>query len=189
MNKRHLIAPFVCIVLATISCNTQSEEGHLAPDPAAQGEQIVQLLQAENFEEVARLLHYPATYTPQERLADQAAVADSLRFLAGEVGHLDKVVVVREPVTFYKVSVSGGDVPYWQSLPNAGQDGALTYQAVFSKLGPGIFHLTFIRSGAGWQPRSIEVGLERGQPGAPERMADITRQMVARMASRRPKAL
>lgn len=189
MNKLCRRVALVLIVLATLSCNNRRTDEDITSDPAAQGARIVQLIQADSFEEVASLLHYPATYTQQERLADQSAVANNLRFLSSEFGHLEEAVAAKEAVEFYKLSISGGDVPYWQSLPNVGQDGYLTYRAVFSKFGPGIFHITFIRAEGGWQPRSIEFGLERGQPKAGERMANIARQMVARMARRKPKAL
>ncbi len=79
------------------------------------------------------------------------------------------------------VSLAGGDVPYWQSLRNMGVDAQLTFHVSYSKLGPGILHLTFIRANGEWQLRSIEPGLERHVPGARETMLRIGRASLAKM--------
>ena len=167
--------------LLAMACSDSTSPSRAARDPQAVASPVLQLLTTSKYSEVALGLHEPPSYDPARATEDRRSVGDHLGFLFGELGTMSAPRLSTEPLRFYKVSLAGGDLPYWQSLRNMGIDAELTYHVSYSKLGPGILYLTFIRANSEWQLRSIEPGLEMRTRGARETMLRIGRAFFAKV--------
>lgn len=178
-SLRVLVGLTACFL--AIGCGNSTSPNRQARDPQAVAAQVLQLLAAGKYSEVALAMHEPPSYDPARAAEDRRDVGDHLGFLFGEFGTMSAPQLATQPLRFYKVSLSGGDLPYWQSLRNMGVDAQLTYHVSFSKLGPGVLHLTFIRGKGEWQVRSIEPGLEMQAPAARQTMLRIGRASLAKM--------
>lgn len=145
---------------------------------------VISDLVAGRLQDVASRLHEPPNYSAEEAAEDRRSIGSQLQFLLNQFGEVSSPSVTASPVIFYQISLAGGDIAYWQSLPSQGVDAALTYRVKFERVGPGIVQLTLIRSHRAWQLRSIALGLESSAPDSRSTMYRIGRAFLNHMDPR-----
>lgn len=141
--------------------------------------EIVDLLRSRNLEEIANTLHYPGSYTAEELARDRKSVEEGLQFLTGEFGAVRDVTRQIAPVNFFEIGVSGGDLEYWKEYVKTGTQKNIEYRVTFSKIGPGILRVTYIKGNGQWEVRSVDFGIEATTPGARETILTIGKNMLA----------
>lgn len=72
-----------------------------------------------NFDEAAKLFHYPTNMSQSERYNEGKAVAQLLKVIQKEFGKPTNIRPLQEgQFTFYVLSVGSVDIPYWQQHPD-----------------------------------------------------------------------
>ena len=135
---------------------------------------VIGQLVAGNAPQVAGRLHEPAKWDPARVAKDRQELGGGLAVLIKEFGRISSPKL-SDVAKYYEIKIAGGDVPYWQSLPNAGLDAKLIYRVSFAKAGPGILVLGFTRTSGRLELASIAFGLEPSRPHVKEQMARIGR--------------
>ena len=180
------IAAVALVATILASCRAGEFDPESVPEAQEMANRAVDLLCEGDYEAVAELLHYPPSYTPEQLATDKADVRVGLELLAGEVGLCTAPEPQNQPVEFYQVGVSGGDVPYWQSLPNGGLDQSYRYKVRYGKLGDGIVQVTLVEESGKWAVRSVDLGLETAREGAREIMLDLGEKLAAALTPLEP---
>ena len=152
--------------------------GRARPPCGAPSDEVIDELTEGSLERVADRLHEPPSWDAHSAEQDRRDLAHQLAFMVDQFGGMSSVVPVTSEVPFLHLGISGGDVPYWQSLPNQGVDASTVHRVSFAKVGPGVVALTFIRNGDRCELRSIELGIEPSQAGASEKMMAIGRRSL-----------
>lgn len=171
-----LILLLLIAVTTTASCNRDT-----SPEPPALAQRAVLLLQRGDYAALASLFHEPPSYEGAKLAQERQGLADVLAYLVGEFGAPTEPRAADPGIVFYKLSIAGADIPYWQSLPNFGVDQALVYRVHFGKVGPGVLAFAFIRPKGAWELRSIEFGLMPDEPQARDTMVRIGRGFLKRI--------
>jgi len=145
----------------------------------SRGDQLVAELRQNNFDEAAKLFHYPPSYTAEELSSERASVAGFLRTLFGEIGDIATISRVPPPAgRFLTLGESSGDLPYWSSHPELSKTENVTYRAEVKRDGEVYLVVSFIRPMFAWEVRTITFQLAAARPGAAERMAELTRKLA-----------
>lgn len=142
----------------------------------------VQLLSRGEVRSVAEMMHYPPTYTPEERKKDIASTGDGLDLMAREFGAISGLKIHTGVALFYELGGSGGDVPYLSSLkPHASAQ--VLYEAKFSKLGSGYIRVSAIQLTADspFEVLGVYFGLPASNPRSKPAILAITRKQLAQM--------
>ena len=174
--------PHSCVLLlvplAALSCAAQDVRDET--DLRRTARSIVRLLSQEDVTNVASQFHYPPSYTHQQKAEDQAHVEMNLRFLLDRFGSVSDVSQLSNPIDFIEVGVSGGILPYWETLSPL-QTLDFVYSAVFGHIGAGVIKVSFFQYGAGWELRGIAFGLPMTTPDALSIMETIMRELSDHM--------
>jgi hypothetical protein len=143
--------------------------------PREIADQIVGLAERPDVLGLTERFHYPPTYTQAERQADSSDLADSLRFLFERLGKPQSPRLRRVPASVYEIGLSGGTVPYWESL-SPFKTHTFLYSVQFSKAGPGFLKVDVFRNPA--QGRLELQGLSFCLPAAPATKTEVVEIMV-----------
>ena len=163
-----LVAPLLACSFAYADNSTSSR-----------GDQLVAELRQNNFDEAAKLFHYPPSYTADELSSERASVAGFLRTLFAEVGDIATISRVPPPPgRFLTLGESAGDLPYWSSHPELSKTENVTYRAEVKRDGEVYLVVSFIRPMFAWEVRTITFELSASRPGAAERMAELARKLA-----------
>lgn len=173
MNRLLLAISLAFVVLSTTA------KADLAQCAARQ---IVDSLARSDVRAVASSLHYPPTYTAEERDDDVASVSKLLRFLLDQFGEPGNLRTTAERHVFFRLGTSGGDVPYWESIspyPNR----MVVFQVDFAKLGPGFVMVEMISldGGAPHVVKGVELGLPAEKSGSKEQILQQFEAMLTHM--------
>ena len=179
--RLRLIATLLFACMAGVACHRDDGAHQGAGEPAALSDRVRVLLQRADYAAVADLLHQPPSYGAAELTRERRAATELLTYLFAEFGIPDKMRPAEPQVVFFKISVAGASVPYWNSLPNFGVDATVTYRAQFAKVGPGILNVTFIRRNQEWGLRAVEPGLLVTEPQARDAIVRIGRGALRKM--------
>jgi len=159
------------------------------PVESLASEVMAKLTAGDRVAAVARI-HEPSAWDMAHAAADRDKVVEHLGVLLKEFGRISAphLAHLAGTVAFYELQVAGGDVPYWQSLPNYGIDSRLTYRVNFSRVGPGVVVLAFTRASGFWELRSVSLGLDQSRPESKEAMVRIGRVFLGAVAPGMSKA-
>lgn len=130
------------VVAAILTCGKAEERTQDKSEDIAL--RIAHLIADHDTNAAAALLHYPSTYSTQERDHDSEEVAKSLSFLLEEFGDISELSRHLKSAVFFEIGVGGGDIPYWESLSPLNITDYL-YSANFAKLGPGFLRIRIFR--------------------------------------------
>jgi hypothetical protein len=128
---------------------------------------VTSLLEAGDSNRVAQLLHYPPSYSEEERRADIADLQKMLAFFIDRFGLPSDLEIQDTPLSFYEVGASGGSLEYWANISPL-EIRAFVYTARFSKLGPGILkiHLFQPAGQSKFELQGVAFGLKVSSPSA-----------------------
>lgn len=144
-------------------------------------DRVLSLLARGGSRDLAAILHYPESYTADERAKDVSNVATSLDFLLDRFGKPEKLRPVHESASFYEMGVGGGSVHYWASLSLIAEQ-TLLYSGSFSKLGPGFIKLSVVRvKGGPPEIRVISFGLPTSSPSAKATITNLSVSLMEQM--------
>lgn len=134
-------------------------------------------MSAEEYQAAADLLHYPASFTPQERRSDASAVAASLRILGEELGSPADAAPFSGVRLSLNVGAYGGNNEYWAAHP----DGvSVDYSANFTEAGPGWVLFLFVDVSGEWEIGQIAYGLPSARPDARPRLLKVFARLQAK---------
>ena len=168
-----LVAPATpALSVTTPPAATDDEVGTLATTIMSK------LVAGDHAAAIARI-HEPPAWDKARVAEDRRAVTEDFAALLKDFGKISSPRVASS-ITFYELQLAGGDVDYWQSLPNHGVDARVSYNVDFSKAGPGVVAISFTRVSGDWHLRSISLGLERSRPDSKETMMKIGRVFLGR---------
>jgi hypothetical protein len=157
-------------------------EPHSVPYENPLAKQVASLLEVGNTDSVAQLLHYPPSYSEEERIADIANLQRNFAFLINRFGLPSDLRIQDKPLSFYEVGSSGGTIEYWANLSPLNIR-AWVYLVNFSKLGPGILkiHLFQPKDKSKLELQGVAFGLAVSSPSARTTMirimVDLSKQM------------
>lgn len=168
----------VSLVVAGVAVAGLDETRMRAAEAQAGG--VIKGVVAGDSRAVAELMHYPPSYTPEERKSDLTDVENGIRFLLERFGRVSDVKREEGHVSFFEVGGGGGDMGYWKSLsPMETVD--VIYSAKFSKLGRGVIKIRIFWHGDGSAPGIFAVGfgLPVGRSDARTQIASAMRDMMS----------
>src|SRR5262245_33424999 len=169
--------------LLSVSCSQPSRTNappKAPPDARVLGDRATKLLAQGDARAVVSLMHYPPTFTPEERQRDMAAGEASIQSILQELGEISHARAHEGVAAFYDVGGSGGTVPYLPSLsPEFVKD--VVYEATYSKQGPGYVHLRIMRlnSKTPLEILGVYFGLPESDPRSKPAMLAIARKEMA----------
>jgi hypothetical protein len=176
---------FIRTVLITTVLTMAVAKSATCSEPASArslAARAVQLLSRGEIRSVAEMMHYPPTYTPEERKKDISSTGEFLDIMAREFGAISGLKVQTGLALFYTIGGTGGNVPYISSLkPHSSAQ--FVYEAKFSKLGNGFIRVTVIQLTAKspFEILGVYFGLPAGNPRSKPALIKIMRKQLAQM--------
>ncbi|UCG52934.1 MAG: hypothetical protein JSW58_05080 [Candidatus Latescibacterota bacterium] len=147
------------------------------------GDQVMAALGRGDVGSVAEMLHYPSSYSKEEKATDAAGVKDALEFLLTKLGALQGFERFIGDAVWYEVTLSGGDIGYWESLsPLNTVD--LAYRGNFGKFGGGMVSVSFFETSSGMDIRAVIVRVDPSVQGARETVIDMFVELIQRQAKK-----
>jgi hypothetical protein len=167
------------LVVALVLCNASCGNSPPAQDSqAGLGQAIadanMEMLKTGSASAVASGMHYPPTYTPEQRFKDVNGTTRDIELALRELGPLSDVHPFTGSDRVYTSGTTGGSLPYLRSLsPDFSAD--YYYQVHYRVAGAGYVHLKVIRLNAQSPPEvlQVEFQLPASDPGALARMSDL----------------
>jgi hypothetical protein len=141
-------------------------------DLRAKADSILGLLSKGETGTIASLLHYPPSYTEQQRNDDVADVHEQLDFLSQRFGKISHAVLAKEHLETLDIGVSGGTSEYFDSLDSF-EYVDFTYATTFAHEGAGAIKIAFLRLKTGLVPWRISFCLLKSGPDASARFNSI----------------
>jgi hypothetical protein len=131
---------------------------------------------------MAEMMHYPPTYTPEERKKDISSTGDGLDLIAREFGAISGLKAHTGIAAFYEIGGTGGDVPYISSL-SPHYSAQFLYEAEFSRRGDGYIRVTVIQLTADseFEILGVYLGLPASNPHSKPAILEITRKQLIHM--------
>ncbi|MCL5773104.1 MAG: hypothetical protein M1536_01800 [Firmicutes bacterium] len=133
------------------------------------------LIQNDNFDDAAKLFHYPPEYTKQELANDLRAVSSVLKLFKQEFGQIQAAKISSNPDLYYSIGEEGGNVPYWQKHPTSYE---LTFEVNFEKEGPGYIVIDFCNINNKLEIRIVNYGLPASRPDSKNRIMDVEQKIM-----------
>jgi len=155
---------------------------------------VASLLEVGDTDSVAQLLHYPPSYSEEERTTDISNLQRNFAFLINRFGLPSDLRIQDKPLSFYEVGSAGGTLEYWASISPL-DIRAYVYLVNFSKLGPGILkiHLFQPKGKSKTELQGVAFGLLVSAPSAHATMirimVDLSEQMGQPMSPHEIKML
>jgi hypothetical protein len=112
---------------------------------------------------LAKLFHYPSTYSQVKQSEDAKGVAQTLAWLFSEFGDIEAAEPSRSKAAFYAFGAMGGTTPYWESISPIDET-LFIYDAMFSKVGRGYIQLSVFQAKDSLKPEIRGAGF--GIPAA-----------------------
>jgi hypothetical protein len=165
----------LCMAIAPARGSVQELQGSAAS--------LLKLLTAGHTVRLAALLHYPPSYSAQERSADEAGVREQLDFLLQRFGGISQAALAEESPETLDFGVSGGTSAYLNSLGSFDYVD-VTFSAEFKREGRGAVKIAFLKVAGGWEPWRISFCLPMSRPDVRVLAEEIAREMNAHMAER-----
>lgn len=182
MKKSVLILTY-CILLSVFGTRASGQESIEAQIPSLSSEFFKHMSSSE-YSDAAGLFHYPQEYTSEKRSEQILGVSKLLKIFTDEFGIPSNFEINESPAPYYNVTVSGGDMSYWQKHPSYLQ---IPLEVVFSKENDGYIVILFSNLLNKWEIRAVAYGLPAQRPGAKERVVEIMVKMLITLQPKRHK--
>lgn len=183
MQKKIFVAYLVIFILVSSCLTAFSGTMPSVNSRNDIAQRVMSKLIAGDIQAAVGQIHEPATYDREHADEDRRSLSEDLAFLLQRFGNVSTPRLAQSLVEFYLIEIAGGDVPYWQSLPDFGYDARATYLVNFSKVGPGVVVIDLTRASGSWELRSIGLGLERSRPHSREIMLRIGKSFFSQQYS------
>jgi hypothetical protein len=172
-----LIACVLTVVVATsAACSGSYSQAQGLADRA------VHLLSRGENRAFAEMMHYPPTYTPEERKKDISSTVDVLDLFAREFGATSGLKEHKGIAAFYELGGTGGNLPYISSL-SPHYSTPILYATKFSKRGDGYIQVTVIqlKADSPFEILGVYFGLPAANPRSKPAILEIARKELALM--------
>jgi hypothetical protein len=165
------LAPtLLLIAISTTSCSRKTEKLSVPREVADMATQYLECSARADVACAARLFHYPADETVEERAADVNAVVHSLSIITKHFGTNGAVAPANDTVVYVEVAAGGADLEYWQAHPESLR---ATYRTEFSKFGRGFIAVEMCHISGRWEIRSVHYGLPAANPRSAARVMEV----------------
>jgi len=149
----------------------------------AHAAETVALLRKGDAAAVAARLHYPPSYTAEQRAADEAAVALMIGIVLEQFGTLMLADPVDAPGPHYQVDITGGDGDYWAATLPGRSIREVGYRAEFSRYESGYVVLSYMEIDSGWVTGQLALGLDATVADNDERVQQTVLLAAERVAA------
>ena len=180
MKKRLLILT-CCVFLSVLSTRASGRESIEAQLQSLSVEFFKHMANSE-YSDASGLFHYPLEYTSEKRMEQILDVSKLLKIFTDEFGIPSNYKINETPTPYYNVTVSGGNMQYWQKYPLYMQ---IPLEVVFSKENDGYVIILFTNILNKWEIRAVAYGLPAQRPGAKERVVEIMTKMLITLQPKR----
>ena len=136
---------------------------------------------------MAKLFHYPPSYSPRERAADESSVAEALAWLITKIGAPHSIKSRSETAEFFELGVFGGDNAYWAARSPIIETVHL-FDVTFEELGPGYLKVLVLGhpETAGREVHAVAFGIPASKPGAKEQAIELILGLSKQMGAPTP---
>jgi hypothetical protein len=182
MKTKLAIATF-CAALGLLAASAPASASTAPPSNPVESlaSSILAKLVAGDVTAVTAGLHEPPNWDKARAADDRRQGAEQLGPLLEDFGKISSPKVAKD-VTFFHIQLAGGDMAYWQSLPNMGVEAKVVYRVKFAKAGPGVVTMDFIHASGTWELRGLGLGIEQERSDARETMRRLGGRFLGRLA-------
>ena len=172
--KKSLLILTCCILLSFLSTRASGQESVEAQIQTLSSE-FLKHMSSSKYSDAAGLFHCPREYTSIKRSGHILGVSKLLKIFTDEFGIPSNCKINESSTPFYNVTVTGGDMQYWQEHPSQLQ---IPLEVSFSKENDGQIIILFSNVLNKWEIRAVAYGLPAQRPGAKERIVEIMTKMM-----------
>lgn len=174
MHRQRAQILLLPLFLTALACNNTGSAPK-ADNLLGPATELLDLLAAGRYSDVAQRMHFPAIYTDEQLAEDRTAFVATL---ANVIEHTGKIVhksPMADAGPLLQINVAGGNDSYWKSHP-AGQGGStVAFEVEFSKIGSGVVQIAFLENAGVREVRSVNIGVRGSRADARETMEGIMR--------------
>ncbi len=181
--KKSVLILICCILLSVLGTRASGQESVEVQLQSLSSGYFKHMASSE-YSDAAGLFHYPQKYTPETISEQILGVSKLLKIFSDEFGIPSNYKINESPDPHYNVTVSGGDMPYWQKHPLYLQ---IPLEVVFSKENDGHVVILFSNILNKWEIRAVAYGLPAQRPGAKKRVEEIVKKMLITLQPKRHK--
>ncbi len=113
-----------------------------------------------NFDGATSLYLLPPASSPERRTEELSSIKEALTVLSREFGDVNGFVVNEEPVQWFEMIITGGDIDFLKKNSNFNQ---ISYKTDFSKVGPGFIIFQVYENNGNQKLRGIGYALPENQ--------------------------
>ena len=110
-SMKLLLKLFIIIVVLSSACFLNAEDDNYGPQSIA-GEFLKQM-QANNFDQAAKLFHYPDSYPAKKKESEFRSVRDFLKRHKDQLGNITELLKTIPKEDYIGSGVSGAEIDYW----------------------------------------------------------------------------
>ena len=167
------------LALAAPACDRAEDAATQAESLQGPATELLALLAANRYGELAQRMHFPAIYTNEQLLEDRSEFVTVLSGLMEQTGEITGQSPSTGGGPFLQIKVAGGNDSYWKAH-SAGQGGStVAFDVEFSKIGSGVVQIAFLENAGVREVRSINIGVKGSRPDARETMESVMRGLQA----------
>ena len=179
--KKSILILTCCILLSVLGTRASGQESVGAQLQFLSSEFLNHMSSSE-YSDASGLFHYPREYTSKEKSEQILDVSKLLKIFTDEFGIPSNYKINETPAPYYNVTVSGGDMNYWEKHPSYMQ---IPLEVVFSRENDGYVIILFSNIQDKWEIRAVAYGLPAQRPGAKERVVEIMTKILITLQPKR----
>ncbi len=179
--KKSILILTCCILLSFLSTRASGQES-VGAQLQSLSLEFLKHMSSSEYSDASGLFHYPRENTSEKRSEHILGVSKLLKIFTDEFGIPSNYKINETPAPYYNVTVSGGDMSYWQKYPSYMQ---IPLEVVFSKENDGYIIILFSNISNKWEIRAVTYGLPAQRPGAKERIVEIMTKMLITLQPKR----
>ena len=165
------------LFLSALAC-TDSDPPSTADSLRGPATELVDLLAAGQYSDLAQQMHFPAIYTEEQLAEDRTVFVATLARLMEQTGKIVRKAPLTNSGPVLQINVAGGSDSYWKSHPAGQGDSTVAFDVEFSKIGSGVVQIAFLENAGVREVRSVNIGVKGSRPDARETMEAIMRSLA-----------
>lgn len=177
----------VVLATAALGCAEKPAAAGNLEQATALADAVARELSAANASAVvSKKFHIPESYSSCQRSQEVTTMVIGLDIFLEELGSPANLVRLEAQPDWAAAGILPATIPYWESLPNLGQDYRFFYAVAFEKEGEGFIAIDVVDRSDRLEVRGIDFGFPLTRADAGPRIGEIFRRM-AREIIHRPK--
>jgi hypothetical protein len=109
--NRFIPAALTVVLAMAVATSAECSKSDAQASARSLADRAAQLLSRGEIRSVAEMMHYPPTYTPEERKKDISSTGEYVDLMAREFGAISGLKEQIGVALFYEIGGTGGNVP------------------------------------------------------------------------------